>query len=37
VVEQSVDLGTLEQVTVRDLTPVGGTTHRFMRLRLQQH
>lgn len=37
VMEQSVDLGTLEQVTVRDLTPVGGTTHRFMRLRLQQH
>jgi hypothetical protein len=37
VVEQSVDLGTLEQVTVRDLTPAGGAQQRFMRLRLQQH
>jgi hypothetical protein len=37
VVQQTVDLGTLEQVTVRDLTPVGSATHRFMRLRLQQH
>ena len=37
VVEQSVDLGALEQITVRDLTPAAGATHRFMRLRLQQH
>ncbi len=36
-VEQTMDLGTLEQVTVRDLTPVAGASHRFMRLRLQQH
>jgi hypothetical protein len=36
-VEQSVDLGTLEQVTVRDLTPAGSATYRFMRLRFQQH
>jgi hypothetical protein len=32
-----VDLGTLEQVTVRDLIPAGNATHRFMRLRFQQH
>jgi hypothetical protein len=37
VVEQSVDLGALVQVTVRDLTPATGATHRFMRLRLEQH
>jgi hypothetical protein len=37
VVEQRVDLGALEQVTVRDLAPAAGVTHRFMRLRLQQH
>jgi hypothetical protein len=36
-VEQSLDLGALEQVTVRDLVPAGGATHRFMRLRFQQH
>lgn len=36
-VEQSIDQGTLEQVTVRDLTPAYGTTPRFMRLRFQQH
>jgi len=36
-VQQSVDLGALLQVTVRDLTPAAGATHRFMRLRLQQH
>ena len=36
-VEQSVDLGSVVQVTVRDLTPAAGATHRFMRLRLQQH
>ena len=37
VVEQSVDLGELVQVTVRDLTPAASATHRFMRLRLHQH
>ena len=37
VVQQSVDLGPLMQITVRDLTPAAGATHRFMRLRLQQH
>ena len=36
-VEQTVDLGNLEQITVRDLTPVGGTQKHFMRLRFQRH
>lgn len=36
-VGQIVDLGALEQITVRDLTPAGGAQQRFMRLRLQQH
>jgi hypothetical protein len=35
-VEQTVDLGSLEQVTVRDLAPVAGTPRHFMRLRLQR-
>jgi hypothetical protein len=35
-VEQIVDLGALEQITVRDLTPAGGVQQRFMRLRFQQ-
>lgn len=36
-VGQIVDLGALEQITVRDLTPAGSAQQRFMRLRLQQH
>jgi hypothetical protein len=32
--EQRVDLGLLEQVTVRDLTPLDAANSRFMRLRL---
>jgi hypothetical protein len=36
-VEQSADLGALEQITVRDLTPAAGAQQRFMRLRFQQH
>jgi len=34
--EQRVDLGLLEQVTVRDLTPLATVDKRFMRLRLQR-
>ena len=36
-VEQTVDLGSLESVTVRDLTPAAGTPLRFMRLQFQRH
>jgi hypothetical protein len=36
-VEQTVDLGAQEQITVRDLTPAAGAQQRFMRLRFQQH
>ena len=36
-VEQTVDLGTLESVTVRDFTPAAGTPLRFMRLQFQRH
>jgi hypothetical protein len=36
-VEQTVDLGNLERITVRDLTPVGGAQKQFMRLRFQRH
>ena len=35
-VEQTVDLGSLESVTVRDLTPAAGTPRRFMRLLFQR-
>jgi hypothetical protein len=31
-----VDLGALERITVRDLTPVSATSHHFMRLRFLQ-
>jgi hypothetical protein len=34
--EQRVDLGSVEQVTVRDLTPLATVDKRFMRLRLQK-
>ena len=34
--EQRVDLGPLEEVTVRDLTPLASADKRFMRLRLQR-
>lgn len=34
--EQRIDLGLLEQVTVRDLTPLATVDKRFMRLRLQR-
>jgi hypothetical protein len=36
-VAQTVDLGALEQITVRDLTPADSTPKRFMRLRFQRH
>ena len=36
-IEQTVDLGAREQITVRDLTPAAGAQQRFMRLRFQQH
>jgi hypothetical protein len=36
-VEQTVDLGALERITVRDLTPAAAASQRFMRLRFQQH
>jgi hypothetical protein len=35
--EQTNDLGTLEQLVVRDLSPVGNAPKHFMRLRLQRH
>ena len=36
-IEQTLDLGAQEQITVRDLTPAAGGQQRFMRLRFQQH
>ncbi len=36
-VEAPVDLGTLEGMTVRDLTPVASAPQRFLRLQLQRH
>ncbi|HTY89025.1 MAG TPA: carbohydrate binding domain-containing protein [Candidatus Acidoferrum sp.] len=36
-VEQTVDQGVREQITVRDLTPAAGAQQRFMRLRFQPH
>jgi len=35
-IEQTVDLGTLEQLTLRDLAPVGSVSAHFLRLQLQQ-
>ncbi len=35
-IEQTVDLGLLEEVTVRDLTPVGSASSRFLRLLFQR-
>jgi hypothetical protein len=35
--ERIVDVGTEEQITVRDLTPAAAAQQRFMRLRFQQH
>ena len=35
--DQIIDLGSLEQLTVRDLSPVGSLPTRFMRLQLQRN
>jgi hypothetical protein len=34
---QTLDLGTVEQITVRDLTPIGSAGKHYLRLRFQQH
>jgi hypothetical protein len=36
-VDQITDLGALEQIAVRDLTPLSGAPKHFMRLRFQRH
>jgi hypothetical protein len=36
-VEQTNDLGALEQITIRELTPASGAPKHFMRLRFQRH
>ena len=35
-IEQSVDLGTLEQLTLRELTSVNSAAQHFLRLQLQR-
>ena len=36
-IEKTIDLGTQEQITVRDLIPAAAAQQRFMRLRFQPH